>query len=63
MIYSRTEAVGYYQEQSEATALPFIFLNAGVSTKLLQGSLGLLLRRSDYHLVALFVVGLLGVKG
>jgi len=38
-IYSKEEASAYFKEQSEATELPFIFLSAGVSTKLFQETL------------------------
>ncbi|MFJ7724708.1 tagatose-bisphosphate aldolase [Neobacillus sp. NPDC097160] len=37
--YSKEEAAFYFQEQSEATELPFIFLSAGVSAKLFQETL------------------------
>lgn len=39
VVYSRKEALGYFQKQSELTELPFIFLSAGVSTKLFQETL------------------------
>lgn len=33
-VYTKTEALKYYKEQSEATNLPFIFLSAGVTNEL-----------------------------
>ncbi|MFD0898542.1 tagatose 1,6-diphosphate aldolase [Loigolactobacillus binensis] len=33
-LYTRAEALKYYKDQSDATALPFIFLSAGVSNEL-----------------------------
>lgn len=38
-VYTRTEAQRHFQEQSEATHLPFIFLSAGVSAQLFQETL------------------------
>ncbi|MCH4566629.1 tagatose-bisphosphate aldolase [Bacillus sp. ES1-5] len=38
-VYSKEKAASYFKEQSEATKLPFIFLSAGVSTKLFQETL------------------------
>lgn len=35
-VYSREEALRHFQDQSEATHLPFIFLSAGVSAQLFQ---------------------------
>lgn len=37
--YTQVEAQEFFKEQSEATNLPFIFLSAGVSTKLFQETL------------------------
>ncbi|MBO0432022.1 tagatose-bisphosphate aldolase [Enterococcus sp. DIV0660C] len=37
--YTQVEAQEFFKEQSEATSLPFIFLSAGVSTKLFQETL------------------------
>ena len=37
--YTKEEAAKYFLEQSQATDLPFIFLSAGVSTKLFQQTL------------------------
>lgn len=37
--YTKEEAAKYFQEQSEATHLPFIFLSAGVSAELFQETL------------------------
>lgn len=34
IVYTRDEALSYYEEQSQATHLPFIFLSAGVSAQL-----------------------------
>ncbi|MEI5990132.1 tagatose 1,6-diphosphate aldolase [Enterococcus termitis] len=39
VVYSKKEALGYFKKQSELTELPFIFLSAGVSTKLFQETL------------------------
>lgn len=39
VLYSRAEALAYYQEQSQATDLPFIFLSAGVSADLFRETL------------------------
>ncbi|EJN55093.1 tagatose 1,6-diphosphate aldolase [Loigolactobacillus coryniformis] len=33
-VYTRTEALGYFKAQSDATNLPFIFLSAGVTNEL-----------------------------
>lgn len=38
-VFSKEEAAFFFKEQSEATHLPFIFLSAGVSTKLFQETL------------------------
>ncbi|WP_223591927.1 tagatose-bisphosphate aldolase [Neobacillus bataviensis] len=38
-VYSDEEAAAYFKEQSEATALPFIFLSAGVSAEVFQETL------------------------
>lgn len=38
-VYTKEEAESYFKEQSLATDLPFIFLSAGVSTKLFQETL------------------------
>ncbi|WP_101775052.1 tagatose 1,6-diphosphate aldolase [Pasteurella oralis] len=38
-VYSQLEAKEYFQQQSKATHLPFIFLSAGVSPKLFQETL------------------------
>lgn len=39
VVYSKEEAVKAFQEQAQATHLPFIFLSAGVSAKLFQDTL------------------------
>lgn len=39
MVYTKEEAATYFKAQSEATELPFIFLSAGVTTKLFQDTL------------------------
>ena len=38
-VYSLAEAKAFFKEQSDATHLPFIFLSAGVSAELFQGTL------------------------
>lgn len=38
-VYSRSEALSIFKEQSEATHLPFIFLSAGVTAKTFQDTL------------------------
>ncbi|SFN06809.1 tagatose 1,6-diphosphate aldolase [Izhakiella capsodis] len=38
-VYTREQAAEYFKQQSEATALPFIFLSAGVSAELFQHTL------------------------
>ncbi|MGX7245561.1 tagatose-bisphosphate aldolase [Enterococcus quebecensis] len=38
-VYSRSEALAYFKQQSDATHLPFIFLSAGVSAELFQETL------------------------
>lgn len=38
-VYTKEEAAKYYQEQSEATHLPFIFLSAGVTAEMFQETL------------------------
>lgn len=38
-VYTRSEALAYFKEQSDTTHLPFIFLSAGVSAKLFQETL------------------------
>ena len=39
VVYTKEEAAKYFEEQSEATNLPFIFLSAGVSASLFQDTL------------------------
>ncbi|KIX91041.1 tagatose-bisphosphate aldolase [Staphylococcus microti] len=39
VVYTRAEAAKYFQEQAEATHLPFIFLSAGVKSALFQDTL------------------------
>lgn len=39
VVYSKDEALRYFQEQTEATQLPFIFLSAGVSATLFRETL------------------------
>ncbi|AEV94378.1 tagatose-bisphosphate aldolase [Pediococcus claussenii] len=39
VVYSRTDALEFYKEESDATKLPFIFLSAGVSAELFQEEL------------------------
>lgn len=39
VVYSKEEAIKAFQEQAQATHLPFIFLSAGVSAKLFQDTL------------------------
>lgn len=39
VVHTREEALACFKEQSEATALPFIFLSAGVSAELFQKTL------------------------
>ena len=39
VLYTKEEAAAFYKEQSDATSLPFIFLSAGVSAQLFQGTL------------------------
>ncbi|MCK3657025.1 tagatose-bisphosphate aldolase [Pasteurellaceae bacterium Macca] len=39
VLYSQAEAKGFFKAQSDATALPFIFLSAGVSASLFQKTL------------------------
>lgn len=39
VVYTRSEALAYFKEQSDQTELPFIFLSAGVSAKLFQDTL------------------------
>ncbi|KMK51823.1 tagatose-bisphosphate aldolase [[Actinobacillus] muris] len=39
VLYNQSEAQAYFKAQSEATALPFIFLSAGVSAELFQQTL------------------------
>lgn len=39
VVYSREEALQAFQEQAQATHLPFIFLSAGVSAQLFQDTL------------------------
>lgn len=41
VIHSRSEALKYFKEQSEATHLPFIFLSGGISAQLFQETLTL----------------------
>lgn len=38
-VYTKAEATKYFKEQSDATALPYIFLSAGVSAELFQDTL------------------------
>lgn len=38
-VYTKEQAAGFFQEQAEATNLPFIFLSAGVSAALFQKTL------------------------
>ncbi|MGE8205935.1 tagatose-bisphosphate aldolase [Heyndrickxia sp. NPDC080065] len=38
-VYSKDEAAAFFKQQSEVTELPFIFLSAGVSSKLFQETL------------------------
>jgi len=40
-VYTQVEAADYFKQQSDATALPFIFLSAGVSAELFQETLRL----------------------
>ncbi|ARJ50343.1 tagatose-bisphosphate aldolase [Staphylococcus lutrae] len=39
VVYTREEAAQYFKQQDEATALPYIYLSAGVSAKLFQETL------------------------
>lgn len=39
VVYTKSEAMNYFKEQSEKTHLPFIFLSAGVSAQLFQDTL------------------------
>lgn len=39
IVYSKEEAKRFFQKQSEATSLPFIFLSAGVSAELFQDTI------------------------
>jgi len=39
IVYTKEEATKYYQEQSESTNLPFIFLSAGVTAEMFQDTL------------------------
>lgn len=41
VVYTKSEAMAYFKEQSDATHLPFIFLSAGVSAQLFQDTLRL----------------------
>ena len=39
VVYTKEEAASYFKQQDEATNLPYIYLNAGVSAKLFQDTL------------------------
>jgi len=39
VVYTKAEAKAFFKEQSQATTLPFIFLSAGVSSKMFQDTL------------------------
>ncbi|MDL2310561.1 tagatose-bisphosphate aldolase [Peptostreptococcaceae bacterium OttesenSCG-928-C18] len=39
VVYTRTEALNYFKEQSKASHLPFIFLSAGVTAEMFQETL------------------------